>query len=204
MDEKIYQPEGPDSGEGLQNYDIVRCRTSDGYDSFVILSERVLHTRTHWLGKTQPCTHPNCRWCDEGKLSEYHGYVLAGKPKDFTKVVLELTAPPVRKLMQELEEKHTLHGLGIRLSRKNGLSNGSVHLEIVKRDLGTLQFGSLPDLLPLLHTLWRFNPMRKAEAEAAQRRRSVSAGEGEIPQSGPIGTNGDSLPKHQRKARKRS
>lgn len=204
MEERIYQPDGPDSGEGLRNYDIVRCRTYEGFDSFVILSDRILHTRTHYDHGTQPCTHPNCRYCDKGRKSEYHGYVIAGKPKDFTKILLELTSPAARKLLDEFRDHRTLHGCCVRLSRKNGKPNGAVHCEIIKRGAPTLQFGSVPEVLPILHTIWRFNPEREAIADSSRRRREAMRGEPETGHTIPIADQAEQVLGHQKGRRKRS
>jgi len=204
MEVKVFQPSGPDSNEGKSNLTIVRCPGGDRKLRVVILSDNICHTRTHFAGRTQPCTHPNCEHCRAGKESEYHGYVIVGFPKTFKKALCELTAVAARILMDERQEHKTLHGCGIELRRKNGKDTGTVWCEIIRRDCPTLVFGEVPECLPILYTIWRFNPMRKAEADAAERRFSVESGNGEVPQGKPPLLNEAEVSSIKKGSRKRS
>jgi hypothetical protein len=204
MDRQIRYLDSLDPSTIRRNYDIIRTPTDGSHRRCVVISNLLTIVATHWVGRTQPCTWPNCQQCDKGEVPEIHSYIIVGNGKTFEKHLLELTAPPTA-VLKEYQDKHGhVHGLGIELKRKNDKPNGPVHLTICTENLNLATFGLPPDMKPLLETLWRFNPDHKAAADAMQARRELARGEEPTPASPSLEVSAEKVSNAKVRPRKRS
>lgn len=204
MDRQIRWLDSLDPEQIKRNYTVERAPTTGAKITRMVYSNLLVICPTHWRGRTQPCTWPNCEDCDRGMVPEIHGYVLAINPKTEEKTLLELTGPPTAVLKEWQDSHGTVFGLGIEVGRKNDKPNGPVWLRIFKTELNLSKFGPPPDLKPILETLWRFSPDQQARHDATRARREMSVGEAPTPSAGPLGSNGEEVSKLKGSRRKRS
>lgn len=185
MDRQICYVDSLEDVEVKRNFTIERAPKNGSSLRRLIWSNLIVICKTHWRGRTQPCTWPNCEDCDRGSLPEVKGYLLTIVPKTEDKRLTEFTLRPAADLKQIQDEIGTLHGIGIELGRKNDRPNGPVYVRVLERGLNLAKFGPPPDLRPVLETMWRFNTDAVATANSKRARREMELGEDVSQQSLP-------------------
>lgn len=186
MEREINWIDAPDESALKRNYQIVRTPTNGRRLLCAVLSHRLTWVNVHFAGRTQPCTHPNCEQCDRGHVPDLKAYLIIVLQTTREKALLELTSAGAGPLWEHQQQKRSIHGLAIELGRKNDKPNGPVHCTIKGHDVPLLHYGDAPDVKPILETMWRFSPDRKATADASRARRDLARGENPIPAAGPI------------------
>jgi hypothetical protein len=187
-----------------RKFEIQRAPTDGSRRSLLVLSNLLVICPTHWRGRTQPCTWPNCEDCDKGQVPEIHSYLIVAVAKTEEKLLWEFTAGPTAVLKEYQDRVGYVHGLGIEVGRRNDKPNGPQWVKIKNTDLKLGQFGMPPDVKEILQTMWRFDPEKKATADAMKFRRDNARGDETTPPAGELGSNAEKVSNHQKKRRKRS
>lgn len=122
----------PPPGTRGPSFDLVRCNKAERYCvDFISLSDQVTGFDVHWSHrKSHVCLAPfgNCELCDRGLSKRWVGYLAAMNSSKAKRFLVEFTALVMPGLTRMREQRGTLRGLAVRLTRPSHTPNG--HLKI--------------------------------------------------------------------------
>jgi hypothetical protein len=123
----------------------------------LMLSDRVTCAPTHHKGRTIPCLEPwarKCEACDQGWKPRWLGYIAAFHPIRHIKCLLELTATAAETLGAAAEQKGSLRGHWITVSRVGDRPNGPLMVQWAPSDFTDEQVPESFSVQQALLRLW--------------------------------------------------
>jgi hypothetical protein len=145
----------PEANDAQSKVKLIRC-PAKGVFVFYITSAQIHSTRIHYYkGRSRPHTKPSCEACDAGNEHRYKGFIAACNKHDRGQGIIELTAGPADQLYDHLENKGSIRGLIIQLTRPSGRANGLIEITIRKPDIDPEELPKPPNVIQALKKIWQ-------------------------------------------------
>jgi hypothetical protein len=121
----------------------------------IITSHELIGCMTHFYGgHTVPCDTPDCKPCNEGIPTRWHGYVACYSFSSQLHFILELTAAGAMPLQAYFTEHHTLRGCSIEAYRWAKRPNGRVVIKTETAATPPSVLPQPPDIQKIMAMIW--------------------------------------------------
>ena len=158
--------EAPDLSAGPLGLQVVRA-PSKGKASFVVLSDAVLGTWTHYFRRrTQPCMGNECQICPQENTRRWYGWLVGLNLLRREKFLVEVPAGVALNLRAWRLERGSLRGCTLTLFRANSKENGPVRGTISP---ATIDLGLLPECPNIVGLLCRMWQIKEVDALPTQK-----------------------------------
>jgi hypothetical protein len=138
--------------------DLLRTPIS-GKLAFICLSDDILGCSTHyWGGRTVPCEEPDCRACEAGSPTRWHGYLACFNENTSKRFILEITDTAAEAFLAFRKTYKTLRGGSFIVRRHKPIPNGRVIVAFAPLDLTKTDWPQPPDMIRILCQIWGLPP----------------------------------------------
>jgi hypothetical protein len=149
----------------------------------IVTSHALIGCHTHFFGgHTVPCDSPDCKACNEGIPSRWHGYVACYHFTSSLHFIFEMTVQAAIPLQEYFSQHKTLRGAQIEAYRWGKRANGRVVMKVEPGAVPPNLLPAAPDIPRIMALIWQLPPQNVTVEERRSlpfRFQTTSKGNGE-------------------------